>query len=318
MDMEEKELPLVTVCVAAVRGDTLPYLIASLARQTYRSWEMVIAAQGNDAGLEAVLNEATERDPRVRALRLDVFGKCRALNQAVLHARGEVFAFTDDDCEAAPDWLEVTMDCLHRVHDAGVVAGACVASAGKPFRVSTCPATYPIECVYRPAEQNYRAPAGFYWGGGNFAVRRETMELVGPFDEYLGPGAVFQAAEDVDWGYRAEARGVVMVTTPRSITHHTYGRRYGLKAMLSHWRSYATGSGAVEAKCQVWGRGDIRGHQLSATPGWRIRLRRLMRPHQMLKAHYRRSAVQAAKERYLAEYTVDPQWVTVPKRVETS
>ncbi len=44
-----------------------------------------------------------------------------------------------------------------------------------------------------------------------------------------------------------------MWTTPKSIIYHTYGRRYGLKNVLNHFRGYALGGGALGAKLKVSG-----------------------------------------------------------------
>ncbi|OJV97133.1 MAG: hypothetical protein BGO39_19295 [Chloroflexi bacterium 54-19] len=184
---------------------------------------------------------------------MDQFGRSRALNKAVELARGDIFAFTDDDCEAAEDWLEIINHHFMQEPGVGIVAGNLIPPKVKGINISACPATYTIECIYKPAESGYRGPKGFYWGGANLAVRRSCFELVGPFDNNLGVGSEFPSAEDVDFGLRAELLGVVMWTTPKSIIYHTYGRRYGLKNVLNHFRGYALGGGALGAKLKVSG-----------------------------------------------------------------
>src|SRR3954451_21141038 len=103
---------LISVCVGSVRGTTLRYLVDSIMKQQHQGWELIIVAQGNDELLLTSLQKATERDSRIVSIHLQEFGRSRALNAAVRVAKGDVLAFTDDDCEAAPDWLTTIADCF--------------------------------------------------------------------------------------------------------------------------------------------------------------------------------------------------------------
>ncbi len=242
---------LISVCVGSVRGNTVGHLAASLLEQTWRDWELLIIAQGDDPGLRDAMGRLADMDPRIRCRHVEFTGKCRALNEAVNMARGDVVAITDDDCEAAPDWLAVIAECFLRDPTVGIVAGDVLPAAADGRRISVCPATRTIECVYRPKAAPDGAPPGFYYGGANLAMLRTTIEAVGPFDEVLGPGAPFRAAEDVDFGLRAEVAGIAVHTTPRSVVVHTHGRRYGVRAALRLRRDYAYGGGALGAKLRL-------------------------------------------------------------------
>ena len=244
---------LISVCVPSIRGHVIRHLVDSIIGQTYTNWELIIGAQGNDPELLGACAAAQSRDARIRVAHIAEFGRSRGMNRAAAEARGEILAFTDDDCEAAPDWLATVAACFEQEPAVGIVGGDVVAPAARPFRISTCPAVHTIERIYRPAESGYTAPPGFYWCGGNLAVRRSVMEALGGFDEYLGAGTEFPVAEDVDFALRAEQAGTVMWTTPRSIIYHTYGRRYGLRSALAHQINYAVGRGAFGAKVYLWG-----------------------------------------------------------------
>src|SRR5205807_8092737 len=96
------------------------------------------------------------------------------------------------------------------------------------------------------------------WMGATFAGRREVASSLGMFDECLGAGADFPAAEDTDYEFRLEAAGVRMLATPRSAVVHTYGVRRGW-AMFRSQRNYATGNGGMAGKLTLLG--DRRGAQ---------------------------------------------------------
>src|SRR5204863_158616 len=93
--------------------------------------------------------------------------------------------------------------------------------------------------------------------GANFAIRASVAARIGLFDEQLGAGTALPAGEDTDYMLRLEAQGVKMRCTPRAVVHHTYGRRFGLKALLANSRNYARGNGALAAKLSLFG--DRRG-----------------------------------------------------------
>jgi glycosyltransferase involved in cell wall biosynthesis len=304
---------LISVCVASIRANTLPHLVTSLLKQTHADWELIIAVQGSDPNLHNAVKEITARDERIRTLFLDTFGKSAALNTAVLEARGDVLAVTDDDCEADPNWLAVIAECFESEPDAGIVAGD-VSAAPKPARwvISACPATYTMECIYRPASSGFIAPDGFYFGGGNLAVRRDVWEKLGGFDPYIGPGTPFPAAEDTDFGLRAEEQDIVMWTTPRALLQHTYGRRTGLLNLLRHFASLAKGEGAHEAKLELRNHSWITNPE--QPPGDRGSLKSRIRqiPYDALELFKYRYKMRAKKD-YLATFRLDERNISVPK-----
>lgn len=243
---------MISVCVGATRGSTVVDLALSIVKQTYSDWELILIAQGGDPVLLDACREAEQRDRRIRVIRMSRRGRSAALNRGIAEARGEIIAFTDDDCEAAPDWLDVISDCFQREPAVGLVAGDLLPPPVRGIHISVCPATRTIECLYDPKASGFAGPPGFYWGGANFAVRREVIDRIGLLDETLGTGTDFASAEDVDFGLRAEEQGIVMWTTPRSVIYHTSGRRNGLPAVLRHLQAYARGQGGLGAKLSMW------------------------------------------------------------------
>lgn len=246
----------ITVCVGSVRADTLGSTIASIKAQTLPSWELIVAGQGDDSAVRKVVELSLAGDQRVRFVHVDQKGLGSARNAAMRIATGEVLAFTDDDCEADASWLAVLARCFEAQPDVGLVGGALVPPVSSR-RLANCPQAAPGEALYDPIASGRHAPIGWDWVGGNFAVRAAVVERVGQFDECLGAGTDFPACEDTDYKLRLEAQGVKMQSTPASIVYHTYGARYGVRALLAHQRNYARGNGAMAAKLTLMG--DPRG-----------------------------------------------------------
>ena len=253
----------ISVCVAATRPDTVGATARSIAAQTHVDWELIVIVQG---GAAAAVAEAVEREVprgRARVISQDGKGLSRARNVAIRMADGDVIAMTDDDCEAAPDWLSVLVDQFVAFPRVGIVGGAVVAPPAGVRGPGNCPACQPDEVMYEPAAQPGGAPPGFRWIGANFAFRRHTAELVGEFDELLGAGAHFPVAEEIDFMRRAEGLGIPMLTTPIAVVHHTFGWRYGVAAVWRLQGNYARGNGAYAGKLTLLG--DPRGKADLAT-----------------------------------------------------
>ncbi|MCB1543045.1 MAG: glycosyltransferase family 2 protein, partial [Rhodoblastus sp.] len=84
------------LCCTVGRTDKLDRLLASLARQTFRDFELVVVDQNEPGALDPVLAPYLERlDIRhVRSER----GLSRARNVGLSHCRAKIVAFPDDDC----------------------------------------------------------------------------------------------------------------------------------------------------------------------------------------------------------------------------
>ena len=248
----------VSVVIPTVRPTYLGATLASISRQTCPDWEMIVVAQGNDPELMAFVEKGYP-DARVRFIHLQQKGLSLARNAGMEAATHPLVLFTDDDCEAQADWIKVVTECFEAYPNAWLVGGALIAPPRPRWTITSCPQVHPLEVLYDPAETFAIPPKGWGWVGGNFALRRETFEQVGPFDTFLGAGAHFPVAEEVDLGFRLERARLPMLSTPRSIVHHTYGTRYGLRNMLKNSTNYARGNGAMAAKLTLMD--DPRGAQ---------------------------------------------------------
>jgi hypothetical protein len=252
---------MISVCVAATRPDTIATTIRSIRTQAYPHWELVLVAQGQVAAVQQVALAETQAEPkRLRFIAQTGFGLSRARNAAMRAATGDVFAWLDDDCEAASDWLSVIAEAVTQRPQLGLVGGALIAPPPPHHWPRTCPAWTPGEALHDPGTNGNNRPPGFGWLGGNFALTREAVDRIGPFDEYLGAGGYFPQSEDVDYMLRAESAGIPMLSTPRAIVYHTHGWRYGIGPVMRHQRNLARGSGALAGKLTLLG--DPRGERL--------------------------------------------------------
>jgi Glycosyltransferase like family 2 len=169
-------------------------------------------------------------------------------------AQGEFVAMIDDDCEAAPDLLEVLRDAFDSHPKLDLIGGSMLAPTkpgGRGF--GRCPHWNPAEFLYHSDTGLAAAPNGAGVVGGNFAMRRALLGSIGPFDEVLGVGAEFPAAADSDYFLRVLAHGGTVLCTPRAVVHHSDGWRYGYRTVLRHQRQRGMANGALAAKLTMAG-----------------------------------------------------------------
>jgi cellulose synthase/poly-beta-1,6-N-acetylglucosamine synthase-like glycosyltransferase len=156
-------------------------------------------------------------------------------NLALVHARGRILAFTDDDCCVRPDFLPQIVSVFAR-EDIGYLGGLVILPDSSvevpPFRVEQFVEPY-----------SFVVP-GFITGA-NMAILRSACDGLGGHDPLFGAGAVF-TGEDKDLAARASWAGWRGKYDPRPAVSHLHGRS---RAQLrSRMREYARGRGAYYAK----------------------------------------------------------------------
>lgn len=193
--------PTASVVVATHgRAHLLPRLLAALrAQDVDRPFEVVVVDDASRDDTPAVLAELAEAGgaPLRWRRRAANAGPATARNDGIALARGEVVAFTDDDCVPAPGWLASLLDAMGE--DRRVVVG----------RTEPDPDT-----AEGPFSRTLRMHDATYVQTANACYRRADLEAVGGFDAALRTG------EDLDLGLRVAATGAEIVFAPEALVHH--------------------------------------------------------------------------------------------------
>src|SRR5881396_2316906 len=100
-------MSLVSVIVPTYnRRETIQAAIASVQRQTFADWELVVVDDGSTDDTAALIEGS---DPRLVLIRQKNQGVNAARNTAMLRARGQYIAFLDSDDEWLPHHLELSV-----------------------------------------------------------------------------------------------------------------------------------------------------------------------------------------------------------------
>jgi len=213
--------PAISVCIATRdRADLLVPLLRSLAvaqAEAAVTSEVIVVDNGSSDATPGILaNWAANTATHVHA-RCPAPGKSRALNQLLGLARAPLLAFTDDDVEVAPDWVQAIVDfcATHPEYDAAmgrVRIPPQLTDAGVRARVArygTLPLFDAGDAVCDVNE--------LY--GCNMVLHRRVFDAVGGFDERLGPGASGWG-EDTDLSERARRAGLRLGYMPDAVVYH--------------------------------------------------------------------------------------------------
>ena len=170
----------------------------------------------------------------VRTMTADGAGPAAARNRGVDAARGEVIAFTDDDCRPSSRWLRELDTELRRGH-AAAVAGSTV--NGVPDDVFAAASQLVLDAAHdhfsSEGEPRFAASC-------NLAVRAADLRALGGFDRS------FRYAEDRDLCARWLASGRRLAWAPAAEVVHC--RELDLASFVRQHSAYGRGAFAVRKR----------------------------------------------------------------------
>jgi glycosyltransferase involved in cell wall biosynthesis len=203
---------------------------------------LVIDNNSSDATKEVVAEYTSFENPVFRYLLEGKPGKSRALNAGIREAKGEIIAFTDDDCIPSASWVANIVKEFESDSELSVLGGRVELYDEKDLPqailLSNC------RTLVTNARAVCETPAII---GANMTFRKTVLEVTRGFDPLLGPGSICEAFEDLDIIYRSLRRKFKIVYSPEVIVFHNHGRRTKLDENKTSF-TYAFGRGAFYVK----------------------------------------------------------------------
>ncbi len=243
--------PRVSVIVCSYNGGkTLKECLESLDQVNYPDFEIILVDDGSKDNTQTLVKDY-ESGRKERAVKtgekLPPFVNVVQVNKGLSYARnvgaktatGEIFAYTDSDCMADPDWLYYLVGTLLSGDYVGVggpnisppavdwIQAAVSAAPGGPSHVLLTD----VVAEHIP--------------GCNMAFHRAAFESVIGFDvEYRTAG------DDVDFCWRLQTNGGVIAFSPSAIVWHY--RRFTLQAFRKQQEGYGQAESMLRFKHLVF------------------------------------------------------------------
>jgi GT2 family glycosyltransferase len=204
-----RALPSFDLVVAtAGRVDELGTLLASLERQTYRSFTVLVVDQNGDDRLRPVLGS----HPGLAIARLEsTAGLSRARNAALGRLHSDLVAFPDDDCAYPAGLLERVARTFAERPELDGLTGRAADDDGSSS------ASWEAEGAVLDRDNLWNRAISFA-----IFLRRELVSRVGDFDERLGlgSGTPWHSGEEIDYLLRALAVGARIEYEPSLVVRH--------------------------------------------------------------------------------------------------
>lgn len=220
------------------RPELIGDCLRALSLNGYRDSEILVIDQSTGPNTADVVRRFS-LDDRIRYLATHTIGLSRARNLGIRMSRGEVVAFTDDDCVPATDWIESLVTSFKHRPEVAAVYGRSLP------RESVHSGERPVATKTETRERIFskRCNPWRLGHGNNMAFRRMVFDTVGLFDEALGPGGILRNGDDADFAYRLLKAGFTVMYDPAPLVYH---KQFRHGTDLWHLeKDYDIGAGAM-------------------------------------------------------------------------
>jgi GT2 family glycosyltransferase len=230
--------------------------LAALARSFPPNAETVVVWDGGAIDLEPRL-EVFAEPLRLRCIRTRHAGPAVARNRGLAVARGEIVAFTDDDCRPHAGWLTALAS--------GVSVSPPRAAGGTTLNgLESSPYADAAQVILDLVAQHDQAAFGGerFFPSNNCAFPAAALRHVGGFDES------FRTAEDRELCRRWRRAGFALDRVPEAVVDHD--ARADLPGFLRKFFAYGRGAARFHST------GDR--HSLRESAAFHVRLPALVGP----------------------------------------
>lgn len=160
--------------------------------------------------------------PQARLLQQPVnLGFAGGINVGVETAQGDIFVLLNQDCIVQPGWLEALLQAFKAYPEFGIAGCTIFESDGTLNHAGAMIRRPEVYGMHLTEIDDDRPYAVEYVTGAAFAIRRQTWDIVGRFDEGYYPGYF----EESDYCYRARCKGIETAYVPEAHVTHLFSSR---------------------------------------------------------------------------------------------
>lgn len=222
---------MISVVIASRnRQKKLLKCVGSILKNRHLNFEVIIVDQTKSPLKNSIQNSC------VRYFHKPGKGKSKALNIGISKARGNILAFTDDDCIVSEAWLN-SIDKFFKQHrDVDAVFGQTFPYEPNINKGLICPCTNKFKKLEFFKKPTFHMNIGF---GNNMAIKKQAFVQFGNFKEWLGPGSIGSNAEDAEFILRLLTNKKTVGRNPLMIVFHD--NWLNQEKMANLYKSYVCG-----------------------------------------------------------------------------
>ncbi len=244
----DSALPVTVAVCTRDRTTDLAMCLDSLSRLRYPNLDILVV--DNAPATDATRKLVQDCYPAVRYVLEPRPGLDWARNRAILEAKGDVVAYTDDDVIVDPGWIDEIVRVFQEDATVMAVTGMVV-----PWELET-EAQWLFEryggfnrgfdpkwALLGKAHAHLAAiryiGSGQFGTGANMAFRKKVFEAIGAFDPALDVGTVTNGGGDLEMFFRLLREGYGLMYEPKALVWHRH--RKSLSELHSQIESWGTG-----------------------------------------------------------------------------
>ncbi|MGB3640185.1 MAG: glycosyltransferase [Rivularia sp. (in: cyanobacteria)] len=241
MSNSNKLTPFISIVIPTYnRPERLTDCLESLTNLEYPRdcFEAIVVDDGSKTSLEPVV-ELFKGRLEITLFKQENQGPASARNTAAKQAKGDLLAFTDDDCKPAPDWLTKLAARFATAPDS-MIGGKTLNAL--PDNLYSTTSQVLIDYLYN--YYNLDSKQSNFFASNNFALPSDGFQSLGGFDTSFP----LAAGEDREFCDRWLQYGNKMVYAPEVRVYHAHKL-----TLSSYWRQHF-----------FYGRGAFCFHQVRA------------------------------------------------------
>jgi GT2 family glycosyltransferase len=242
MSFAEKKTSLPSISIVILNYNGRKFLeenLSSVFQSNYMNFEVVFVDNGSSDDSVRFVESYFGHHGNLKVITSSKnLGCSRGRNLGLVHTKGDLIVFLDNDTKVDPEWLVELAKVCQKDPSVGV-AQSKLLRADNPKKIDSTGGF--LDFFANPLQRGlmeddigqYEHADEIFYAGGAFMFRREVLDRIGLFDSDF-----FLWYEDTDLSWRSWLAGYRVIYVPKSVVlHHGSGTTFQFRSSesMQYW-----------------------------------------------------------------------------------